>query len=242
MRDRWLRRLMPARWQRARRPADGAAWAWLEPYPGPPPGPEAASMSLAFITALQQLPPRERAALVLSDVLDFDPADMAEILECEDAELDELLQRARAAMGGVLPRPELDEETVLSRFTSAFDRGDVSGMTTLLAKDARLRMRPIPVECQGRRAARHFLAAVAFPGGTTSYRLVATRANGQPAFGCYLRDPATGIDHACGLVVLTLERGRITAIDRFSDNSVLPRFGLPRTLPEDLPRSVPEEP
>src|SRR6516162_5556267 len=190
MRDRWLRRLMHARWPRARRrPADGAAWAWLEPYPGPPPGPEAASMSLAFITALQQLPPRERAALVLSDVLDFDPADMAEILECEDAELDELL-----------PRAELDEETVLSRFTSAFDRGDVSGMTALLAKDARLRMRPIPVECHGRRAARHFLAAVAFPGGTTSYRLVATRANGQPAFGCYLRDPATGIDHACGLV------------------------------------------
>jgi len=243
MHDRWWRRFMPARWPRARRrPADGAAWAWLEPYPGPPPGPEAASMSLAFITALQQLPPRERAALVLSDVLDFDAADMAEILECEGAELDELLQRARAAMGGVLPRPELDEETVLSRFTGAFERGDVSGMTALLAKDAWLRMRPIPVECQGRRAARHFLAAVAFPGGTTSYRLVATRANGQPAFGCYLRDPATGIDHACGLIVLTLERGRIIAIDRFSDNSVLPRFGLPRTLPEDLPRIVPEEP
>jgi RNA polymerase sigma-70 factor (ECF subfamily) len=190
-------------------------------------------MSLAFVTALQQLPPRERAALVLSDVLDFDTADMAEILECEPAELDELLQRARAAMGGVLPRPELDEEAVLSRFTSAFGRGDVSGMTALLAKDVCLRMRPIPVEYQGRRAARHFLTAVAFPGETTSYRLVATRANGQPAYGCYLRDPATGIDHACGLVVLTLDRGRITAIDRFIDNSVLPRFGLPRTLADE---------
>ncbi len=190
-------------------------------------------MSLAFITALQRLPPRERAALVLSDVLGFGAGEMAEILECEPGELDDLLLKARAGIGGVLPRPPLDEEAVLSRFTGAFERGDLSGITALLARDAWLRMRPIPVECQGRRAARHFFAAIAFPGGTPSYRLIATRANGQPAFGCYLRDPVTGIDHACGLIVLTLDGGRIAAVDRFVDNSVLPRFGLPRTLPED---------
>src|SRR6185437_13931540 len=113
----------------------------------------------------------------------------------------------------------------------AFDRGDVPGIVALLADDARLRLRPLPVEYQGRAAARHFIAAVAFPGGTTRYRLVVTRANGQPAFGCYLRDPRAGIDRACGLVVLTVDGGRITAIDRFVDNSALPRFGLPRTLP-----------
>ena len=145
----WYPRLAPAGVRL--RPADGAAWAWLEPYPGPPPGPGAASMSLAFITALQQLPPRERAALVLSDVLDFDAAEMAEILECEPAELDDLLLRARAGIGGALPQPPMDEEAVLSRFTGAFQRGDVSGMTALLARDAWLRMRPIPVEYQGRR-------------------------------------------------------------------------------------------
>ena len=95
-------------------------------------------------------------------------------------------------------------------------------------------MRPLPVAYRGRAAARHFLSAVAFPGGTPGYRLVGTRsrANGQPAFGCYLRDPAAAVDHACGLVVLTIDDdGRIAAIDRFTDNSMLPRFGLPRTLP-----------
>ena len=194
-------------------------------------------MSLAFIAALQQLPPRERAAIVLSEALDFDADEVAEILECEPAEVDDLLLRARAMLTGVLPRPATDEAAVVSRFTGAFERGDISGMTELLARDAWLRMRPIPVEYQGRKAARHFLAAVAFPGGTPSYRLVATRANGQPAFGCYLRDPAAGVDHACGLVVLTLDGGHIAAIDRFVDNSVLPRFGLPRTLPEQPPRS-----
>ncbi len=238
MRDRWWRRLMPANWlarQPVRRHADPSAWAWLEPYPGPPPGPGSASMSLAFITALQSLPPRERAALILSDVLDFGAAEIAGILDCDEAELDDLLPHARSVAGGVLPRTAPDEETVISRFTCAFARGDVAGVTALLTPDAWLRMRPIPLEYQGRKAARHFLAVVAFPGGMPSYRLVATRANGQPAFGCYLRDPAAGIDHACGLVVLTVDGGRITAIDRFADNSVLPRFGLPRTLPEEHP-------
>jgi Sigma-70, region 4 len=193
-------------------------------------------MSLAFIAALQRLPPQERAALVLSDVHHFTAAEVAEILACESAAVDQLLLRARAAVAGVLSRSELavaGEDAVVARFTGAFERGDVAGITALLTRDAWLRMRPLPVECQGRRAAKHFLAVFAFPGGMPSYRLVATRANGQPAFGCYLKDPAARIDHACGLVVLTVDAGRIAAIDRFVDNSVLPRFGLPRTLPED---------
>jgi len=196
-------------------------------------------MSLAFVAALQRLPPGERAALILSDVLGFGADEVAEILSCEPAAVGELLTRARAGVAGVLPRPApgarpalgADEDAVAAGFAGAFDRGDVPGIVALLADDARLRMRPLPVEYQGRAAARHFIAAVAFPGGTTRYRLVVTRANGQPAFGCYLRDPCAGIDRACGLVVLTVDGGRITAIDRFVDNSALPRFGLPRTLP-----------
>jgi len=231
--------------RRSPRPASDESWAWLEPYPGPFTEPSAPSMSLAFVAALQRLPPGERAALVLSDVLDFGADEVADILDCDPAEVSRLLTRARAGVAGVLPRPAPDEaagtdpdsalaqddDAVAARFAGAFDRGDLSGIAALLTDDARLRMRPLPVEYQGRAAARHFIAAVAFPGGTTRYRLVVTRANGQPAFGCYLRDAAAGIDRACGLVVLTVDGARIAAIDRFVDNSALPRFGLPRTLP-----------
>ena len=253
----------PRQAREASRSASDDSWAWVEPYPGPFTGPPSPSMSLAFIAALQGLPPDERAAVVLTDVLDFGPAEVAEILGCQPADLDTLLSRARAALAGVVPRPAPpsedaedaiqaagpgpdfadgpdradgpDEDAVLARFTGAFDRGDVTGITALLADDAWLRMRPLPVRYQGRGAAGHFLAAVAFPGGTTRYRLVVTRANGQPAFGCYLRDPAAGVDRACGLVVLTVDGDRITAIDRFVDNSALARFGLPRTLPGQVP-------
>jgi hypothetical protein len=236
----WSRRVP---WQ-----ASDDTWDWVEPYPGPFTEPPAPSMSLAFITALQRLPPDERAALVLTDVLDFGAAEVADIVGREPAEVDRLLARARAALAGVLPRPAAQappqppppgEDAVLARFTVAFDRGDVPGIAALLTDDAWLRMRPLPVRYRGRRAAGHFMAAVAFPGGTTRYRLVVTRANGQPAFGCYLRDPAAGIDRACGLVVLTLDGDRITAIDRFVDNSALAGFGLPRTLPAASARPEP---
>ena len=224
-------------WRRhGRAPAGDDSWAWLEPYPGPFTGLPTPSMSLAFIAALQQLAPDERAALVLTDVLDFGAAEVAEILGLDPAAVDDLLTRARDAVVGVLPWPGregqvADEDTVAARFVGAFERGDVPGIAALLTDDARLRMRPLPADYQGRGAARHFIAAVAFPGGPARYRLVVTRANGQPAFGCYLRDPAAGIDRACGLVVLTVAGDRIAAIDRFVDNSALPRFGLPRTLP-----------
>jgi Sigma-70, region 4 len=243
---RW-RRLVPRGWRirvrgfRAPRAVGDGSWTWLEPYPGPLPGPGATSMSLAFIAVLQRLPPEERAALTLSDVHDFSVAEIAEMLGCEYDVAERLLSRARAALDGVLPEHVPDEDAVVSGFTSAFERGDVAGITALLARDAWLRMRPLPLQFQGRKAARRFLGVFAFPGGLPSYRLIATRANGQPAFGCYLRDHAAGIDRACGLIVLTVDGGRITAIDRFVDNSLLPRFGLPRTLPEDLPGSLPKD-
>jgi RNA polymerase sigma-70 factor (ECF subfamily) len=193
------------------------------------------SLSIAFVAALQRLPPDQRAALVLSDVLEFPLTEVADILDCDVTEAGHLLLRARSAIG-VPARACADggrEAEVVARFTGAFERGDIAAITALLAQDAWLRMRPLPVAYRGRAAARHFLSVVAFPGGTPGYRLVGTRsrANGQPAFGCYLRDPAAAVDHACGLVVLTIDDGRIAAIDRFTDNSMLPRFGLPRTLP-----------
>jgi len=217
-------------------PATADPWAWLEPYPAPLAAGAQRSLSIEFVAALQALPPDQRAALVLSDVLEFPLSEVADILDCDVDAAAHLLLLARAAVD--VPDEECAgcgrEAEVIARFTGAFERGDIAAIAALLTQDAWLRMRPLPVAYRGRAAARHFLAAVAFPGGTQAYRLVETRsrANDQPAFGCYLRDPAAAVDHACGLVVLTIDDdGGIAAIDRFTDNSMLPRFGLPRILP-----------
>jgi RNA polymerase sigma-70 factor (ECF subfamily) len=224
---------------------------WLEPYPDvltgeladTAPGPEARyeareSISLAFIAALQHLPPRQRAALVLRDVLGFHAAEAASILECSLDAVNSSLKRARANIAGHLTPSMRDqapppgsprERAIVGRFTNAFERGDVSSIVALLTDDVSLTMPPLPWEYQGRATAEQFLEATACP---RRVRLVATRANGQPAFGCYLRDQHAPVAHAHGLLVLTLAGDRIAAITRFLDNSVLPRFGLPRTLNE----------
>ena len=224
----------------------------LEPYPDlllegladNAPGPEARyeateAISLAFVTALQLLPPRQRAVLILRDVLGFRASEAASILETTEEAVTSALKRARAtlqrqlpAAAGQDPPPPPDsaaERELIARLTRAYDAGDVDGIVALLTDDVQLRMPPVPLEYQGRELAARFLTVVAFRQGRT-YRLVATRANGQPAFGNYVRDPLTGVAHANGLLVLTLAGERISAITRF-DNSVLPRFGLPRTLP-----------
>jgi RNA polymerase sigma-70 factor (TIGR02960 family) len=227
---------------------------WLEPYPDhllgelpdAAPGPEARyetreSVSLAFVAALQHLPPRQRAVLVLRDVLGFRAAEAAEILGWTLDAANNSLKRARAAIADRLPPGERDraplpgsarERAVVARFTDAFERGDVEGIVALLTEDAWLRMPPLPFGYQGRATAGEFLTAISFRHGKRQFRLVPTRANGQPAFGCYLRDPHAPISHAHGLIVLTLAGDQISVITRFLDNSVLPRFGLPRTLPE----------
>jgi len=226
--------------------------SWLEPYPDAllegladsAPGPEARyeateAISLAFVTALQLLPPRQRAALILRDVLGFRASETAGILDTTEESVTSALKRARAALRRQLPAaqgqdppPPPDsaaERELIARLTRAYDAGDVDGIVALLADDVQLRMPPVPLEYQGRELAARFLSAVALRQGRT-YRLVATRANGQPAFGAYVRDPLTGVAHANGLLVLTLAGERISVMTRF-DNSVLPRFGLPRTLP-----------
>lgn len=226
---------------------------WLEPYPdslldGLPdtaPGPEARyetreSVSLAFIAALQHLPPRQRAALVLRDVLGFRAAEAAAILECSVEAVNGALKRARTSIAGHLPPGARDraplpgsarEREVVARFAEAFERGDVDAIVALLTDDVWLTMPPLPFEYQGAAAAR-FLVAISFRDGTRRFRLIPTRANGQPAFGCYVCDPTAPIAHAHGLLVLTLDGDRVCAMTRFIDNSALPRFGLPRTLPD----------
>jgi RNA polymerase sigma-70 factor (TIGR02960 family) len=225
---------------------------WLEPYPDAllanaadtPPGPEARyeateAISLAFVTALQLLPPRQRAVLILRDVLGFPASEVAHILESTEESVTSALKRARATLQRSVP-PSGDrepppppnspvEQELLARLTRAYEIGDVDGIVALLTDDVWVSMPPVPLEYQGRELAARFHTAVTFRQGRT-YQLVATRANGQPAYCGYFRDPASGVLHATGLVVLTLAGDRICAMTRF-DNSVLPRFGLPRTLP-----------
>jgi RNA polymerase sigma-70 factor (ECF subfamily) len=195
------------------------------------------SVSLAFITALQNLPPLQRAVLVLRDVLDFEARDTAEILATNVDSVTSALKRARATLRSRTdytstqrpPPPRSPEEDELARrLARAYEAGDVEGVISLLSDGVWISMPPLPFEYEGREQAARFLAAVAFRAGQR-WRLVPTRANGQPAFGAYVRSPTDGISHALGLLVLTLAGDKISAITMF-DKSVLPFFGLPRTL------------
>jgi len=224
---------------------------WLEPYPDAllegladaAPGPEARyeameSVSLAFITALQLLPPRQRAALILRDVLGFHASEAARILDTSEESVTSALKRARATLQRAQSATEREpappshsaaEQDLVARLTTAFEAADVPGIVALLTEDSWLTMPPLPLEYQGRELAAQFLTATAFRPGWTA-RLIPTRANGQPAFGFYARDPQTGGYYTVGLMVLTLAGTQICAMTRF-DASTLPRFGLPLTLP-----------
>ena len=201
------------------------------------------SYPLAFIAALQHLPPRQRAVLVLRDVLGYHTAEVADMLESTEDSVNSALKRARAALDGRLrasanvsrppSRGPPAEEALVERFTNAFVAGDVAGVVALLTEDVQLTMPPIPLKYYGRELVAHFHSSVVFQGGRR-YQLVATRANRQPAFGLYVTDHHAPIAHCNGLLVLTLAGPRICALTRF-DNSVLPHFGLPRTLGASWP-------
>ena len=223
---------------------------WLEPYPDAllagladsAPGPEARyetreAVSLAFVTALQLLPPRQRVVLILRDVLGYHAKEVAQILDATEASVTSALKRARATCKLRFSPPSQQdqpppphsaaEQDLVERLTRAFETNDVQSIVALLTDDVWFSMPPLPFEWHGRDRAFQFLDAMLGPGR----RLVATRANGQPAFGLYLPDPHAGILHAMGLLVLTLAGDNISAITRF-DTSVLSSFRLPRTLPQ----------
>ena len=234
-------------------PTRRAEPVWLEPYPDiliegladTSPGPEARyetkeAVALAFVTALQRLPPRQRVVLVLRDALGFRAAEAADILGTSEVAVKGALQRARAALDAQLapsdhesaPTPNSARERELAgRFAEAVERGDVDAVVSLLTDDAWLTMPPQPFEYQGAEAIERFLADRADLRGRP-LRLVPTRANGQPAFGCYLPSPQTALARPYGLMVLTLTGDRICAITWFGDSSVFPQFGLPRSLRE----------
>jgi RNA polymerase sigma-70 factor (ECF subfamily) len=225
--------------------------SWLEPYPDvllestidTSPGPDARyetreTIELAFIAALQLLPPRQRAALVLRDVLGFRTAEVADMLYSTEDSVKAALKRARATLEKRLPDADREraplphspcERELVRRFADAWEADDVDAVVALLTHDAWVTMPPAPFEYQGPLAIASFLRHAATWRGGRRTRLVPTRANTQPAFGLYLNDAHAPIAHALGLLVLTLEGDRISTIARF-DNSVLAHFGLPRTL------------
>ena len=225
---------------------------WLEPYPDnllegladTAAGPEARyeaseAISLAFITALQMLPPRQRATLILRDVLDFPAREVAHMLGTTEESVKSALKRARTALQRQLPpssrreppppRGSAAEQDLVDRLTLAYQNGDVDALVALLTEDVLMTMPPIPLEYVGRELVARFLRAAIFRPGI-AWRPVPTRANGQPALVMYLPDQKSGTARASGVLVFTLSGSRVSAITRF-DDTVLPRFGVPATWP-----------
>ena len=218
---------------------------WLEPFPDAlffgavemPLGPEARyeqteSISLAFVKALQVLPPRQLAVLILRDVLGFHASEVADMLDSTVDSVNSALKRARASLkqrrqtfSDSEPRPDsASEDAIVAKFVRAYEAADLDAIVALLTGDVFLSMPPMPLEYEGRAVVARFCGNI-FRAGRR-FDLVPTRANGQPAFGAYLRAP-NGIHHGIGLIVLTIKGERISAMTRF-ESSLLPWFGLPK--------------
>jgi RNA polymerase sigma-70 factor (TIGR02960 family) len=226
---------------------------WLQPYPDvllddlptTAPGPDAIveqkeALSLAFVTALQLLPPKQRAVLILRDVLGYRASEVATMLESTEESVTSALKRARATLATGLtadrqrpdapPAGSAAEGRVVERFVDAFAAHDVEAIVGLLTADAWVKMPPMAFEYQGRDAACRFFTAIAPPRGR-QLRSIITRANGQPAFAMYTLDPAAEVWRSIGVIVLTLAGDLVSTVVRF-DNTVLESFGLPRILPD----------
>jgi RNA polymerase sigma-70 factor (ECF subfamily) len=217
---------------------------WIEPYPDAlidlvEPGPEARydareSIALSFVAGLQHLPTQQRVALVLRDVLGFSAAEVADMLDSTAASVNSALQRARAGLQRssdsdrvTLPRSPHETE-VVDRFIDAIQQGDLDRVVALLTDDARLKMPPEPFEFLGPRPIAQFLRQVAF--WREDLKMVPTRANNDPAFGYYRKDPNADVYRASGIFVLTISGDQISSMTRFGDKSLFACFGLPRTI------------
>ena len=220
---------------------------WMDPYPAEQlgldeslAGPEARyeqreSIELAFIAALQHLPARQRAVLILRDVLGFSGAEVAEALETTPASVYSALQRAHATLDERRPDRSqqatlhaLDDEQlkgIVQRYVDAWARSDVGAIVGMLTETATLAMPPIPSWYRGRDAIEMVLSSVVFD-GTRSWRMLATSANGQLAVGAYELD-GSGVYAPHGVTVLTLKGDLIDEITHFRTPALIERFGLP---------------
>lgn len=217
---------------------------WLQPYPdelleGIPddaPGPESRyesreAIALAFVRALQLLPPSQRAALLTRDVLGYPAAEAAEILDVTVDALNGALKRARAALAeetAYAPTGGDPDAELLQRFVDAFTAGAVDELVILMTDDIWVRMPPLPFEYHGAAAARAFFASVSAHLRTIE-ALVPVAANQQPAWGEYVRDGVTGGMHLVGILAVRTRSGRVAEVIHF-DTATASRLGLPRTL------------
>jgi RNA polymerase sigma-70 factor, ECF subfamily len=232
--------------QRGRREA-AAIDAYLQPYPDKlleTPEGEAErreSVGLAFIAAMQLLPPRQRAALVLRDVLDWSARDAAEVLDISVAAANSALQRARERVErehregtfARLHRPadERAESALMRRFVDAWEAVDVERLTALLADDALLTMPPEPMRVVGPAEIGGFFATVPMDGRLDLIRLVPARANGQPALAAFVQEADDQPFRAYGIMVFAVDGDRIAGITGFAGYPELfPAFGLPAEL------------
>jgi RNA polymerase sigma-70 factor (ECF subfamily) len=193
------------------------------------------SVRLAFLAAIQNLSPRQRAVLILRDVLGFSAAEAAACLDTTRASVNSALQRARAALerrptAAVAPSTERERELV-NRFVAAWEAVDIDGLVALLAADAVMAMPPWPELYRGRAALREFFSTVPAGGALGEIRLVETRANRQPALAAYMRDPGDGVFRGYGIMVLDVRGAAIAEIVGFAYADLFPVFGLPTELP-----------
>lgn len=220
----------------------------LQPYPDTlleelsdqAPGPEARyesreAISLAFVTAVQLLPPNQRAVLLLRDVLGYRASETAELLGLTEDAVTSALKRARATMNATrAPHPpppppgSPEERALIERFVTAFTELDVDALITLMTDDIWVRMPPLPFEYRGSTDVHRFFSVIRSLLGRVD-RLVPVRANGQPAWGEYERDQITGGLHLAGVIVVGLAGDKICEFTRF-ESAVAPYFGMPRTL------------
>jgi RNA polymerase sigma-70 factor (ECF subfamily) len=223
---------------------------WIEPYPDDQASlrdgfaaPEARyeqreSVELAFVAAFQHLVPRQRAVLILHEVLGFSAAETAELLETTVASVNSSLQRARKAVAVRLPaqsqqatlRSVGDQRIrqLVERYMDAMERADIDGVLALLTEDAAWSMPPLSTWYRGRKTIAAFLAEYPL---TLRWAHLATSANGQLAVGCYLWDDQRSCFAAAVLDVLTLDGNRISEITAFMTPAIFPSFGLPDELP-----------
>jgi RNA polymerase sigma-70 factor (ECF subfamily) len=223
-------------------PSPPADLPWLQPYPTLAEDIVAReTIELAFIAAIQHLPPRQRAVLILRDILDWPAGDAAEHLDLTVAAVNSALQRARATLRDRLgdraewsrdsARSE-EERELLRRYVDAHQHADTDALAALLREDARLTMPPHPVWYDGREAIR-VAAAQGFDPGFGQLRTVATEANGQPAAAHYLRAPGETTYRALALDVLRLEGGLVAEITSFVSPELFAAFGLADEFPAD---------
>jgi RNA polymerase sigma-70 factor (ECF subfamily) len=253
--ERRPKRVLPIDYGPAADPHDGLADpvsepVWLEPYPDTnlgleaPAGPEARyeqreGVELAFIAALQHLSARQRAVLILRDVLGFSARETAEVLDTTPVSVDSALQRAHKTVDARLPRQtqqktlrllgDSELNRLVERYVAAWERNDIDAVVSMLTEDARMTMPPLPSWYSGRSQVAAFLRGYALA-DIKRWQLIPTSANGQPALAGYLWDEQTGAFKPYCLYVLTLREGQIEEITAFVSPETFQSFGLPEVI------------